>query len=221
MCMYIYNSLRFIFIDWAWWCTPLIPAFGRQRQADFWVWGQPGLQSEFQDSYTEKPCLEKQKTNKQTKRFIFMCMWVSVSSLSVSLTVCLSVCLSLSLSLSLCLSLSVSVSLSLCLSLCMCVCVCVCVCVYVCVCRPRAEDGIRSLGAAVTVGYELPDMGARKWIWNRWKSGRCCSLLIHISSPLHVWNWQRISKKHYSEKRKKGRKEGIKKGRQLGAFNSH
>jgi hypothetical protein len=39
---------------------------------DFWVQGQPGLQSEFQDSqgYTEKPCLEKQnnsnKTNKQT-----------------------------------------------------------------------------------------------------------------------------------------------------------
>ena len=31
------------------------------------VWGQPGLQSVFQDSqgYTEKPCLEKQKTNKQ------------------------------------------------------------------------------------------------------------------------------------------------------------
>jgi hypothetical protein len=46
-----------------WWCTPLIPALGRQRQADFWVWGQPGLQSEFQDSqdYTEKPCLEKKK----------------------------------------------------------------------------------------------------------------------------------------------------------------
>jgi hypothetical protein len=48
---------------------PLIPALGRQRQEDFWVRGQPGLQSEFQDSqdYTEKPCLEKkkQKTNKQ------------------------------------------------------------------------------------------------------------------------------------------------------------
>jgi hypothetical protein len=31
-----------------------------QRQVDFWVRGQPGLQSEFQDSqgYTEKPCLE-------------------------------------------------------------------------------------------------------------------------------------------------------------------
>jgi hypothetical protein len=45
---------------------PLIPALGRQRQADFWVWGQPGLQSEFQDSqgYTENPCLKKQ-TNKK------------------------------------------------------------------------------------------------------------------------------------------------------------
>jgi hypothetical protein len=42
---------------------PLITALGRQRQADFWVRGQPGLQSEFQDSqgYTEKPCLEKFK----------------------------------------------------------------------------------------------------------------------------------------------------------------
>jgi hypothetical protein len=47
---------------------PLIPALGRQRQADFWVRGQPGLQSEFQDSqrYTEKPCLKKTKPN-QTK----------------------------------------------------------------------------------------------------------------------------------------------------------
>jgi hypothetical protein len=38
---------------------PLIPALGRQRQADLWVRGQPGLQSEFQDSqgYTEKPVL--------------------------------------------------------------------------------------------------------------------------------------------------------------------
>jgi hypothetical protein len=45
------------------------PSFGRQRQADFWVWGQTGLQSEFEDSqdYTEKPCLEK-STNQPTKQ---------------------------------------------------------------------------------------------------------------------------------------------------------
>ena len=49
-----------------WWWTPLIPALGRQRQEDFWVQGQPGLQSEFQDSqgYTEKLCLEKTQKQK-------------------------------------------------------------------------------------------------------------------------------------------------------------
>jgi hypothetical protein len=52
-----------------WWRTPLIPALRRQRQADFRVRGQPGLQSEFQDSqdYTEKPCLEKPKKKKKKK----------------------------------------------------------------------------------------------------------------------------------------------------------
>jgi hypothetical protein len=49
---------------------PLIQALGRQGQADFWVWGQSGLQSEFQDSqdYTEKPCLDKTKQNKSKKQ---------------------------------------------------------------------------------------------------------------------------------------------------------
>jgi hypothetical protein len=53
-----------------WWRTSLIPALGRQRQADFWVRGQPGLQSEFQDSqdYTKKPCLEKPKKTQKTKK---------------------------------------------------------------------------------------------------------------------------------------------------------
>jgi hypothetical protein len=55
----------------AWWRMPLIPALGRQSQADFRVRGQPGLQSEFQDSqvYTEKPSLKQtnKQTNKQTK----------------------------------------------------------------------------------------------------------------------------------------------------------
>jgi hypothetical protein len=52
------------------WCrTPLIQALGRQRQADFWIRGQSGLQSEFQDSqgYKEKPCLEKANNNKKNK----------------------------------------------------------------------------------------------------------------------------------------------------------
>ena len=40
-----------------------------KRQTDLWVHDQPGLQSEFQDSqgYTEKPCLEKPKSNQLTK----------------------------------------------------------------------------------------------------------------------------------------------------------
>jgi hypothetical protein len=63
---------RITTVSRAWWHTPLIPALGRQRQVDFWVRGQPGLQSEFQDSqgYTEKPCLEKtnKQTNKQTNK---------------------------------------------------------------------------------------------------------------------------------------------------------
>jgi hypothetical protein len=48
---------------------PLIPALGRQRQADFRVRGQPGLQSKFHDSqgYTEKPFLEKQKQKQKNK----------------------------------------------------------------------------------------------------------------------------------------------------------
>ena len=37
---------------------------------DFWVWGQPSLQSEFQDSqdYTEKPWLEKPKKKKRKEK---------------------------------------------------------------------------------------------------------------------------------------------------------
>ena len=53
-----------------WWHTPLIPALWRQTQGDFWVPGHTGLQSEFKNSqsYTEKPCLQRNKTNKQTNK---------------------------------------------------------------------------------------------------------------------------------------------------------
>jgi hypothetical protein len=54
-----------------WWPTPLVLVLGRQRQVDFLVQGQPGLQSEFQDSqgYTEKPCCKgKQNKTKQQQQ---------------------------------------------------------------------------------------------------------------------------------------------------------
>jgi hypothetical protein len=48
---------------------PLVLAPGRQRQADFCVLGQPGLQSECQGSqgYTEKPCLKNKTKQNKTK----------------------------------------------------------------------------------------------------------------------------------------------------------
>jgi hypothetical protein len=59
-----------LFQSWTWWHTPLILALGRQKQANFCVRGQPGLQSEFQDSqgYIEKPCFEKTKQNKNKNK---------------------------------------------------------------------------------------------------------------------------------------------------------
>jgi hypothetical protein len=53
---------------------PLIPALGRQRQVDFWVQGQPGLQSELQDSqsYTGKnPVSKNQKKKKKSASFSY------------------------------------------------------------------------------------------------------------------------------------------------------
>ena len=66
---YGHFSLKKNYFAGQWWDMPLIPAFGRQRQADFWIWDQPGLQSEFQDiqGYTEKPCLKKPKKKKKNK----------------------------------------------------------------------------------------------------------------------------------------------------------
>jgi hypothetical protein len=51
------------------WWHALNSALGKQRQVDLCVRGQPGLQSEFQDSqgYTEKPCLKKQKNKTKQK----------------------------------------------------------------------------------------------------------------------------------------------------------
>jgi hypothetical protein len=55
----------------AWW--------QRQRQADFWVWGQPGLQSEFQDSQAiqRNPVSNKKTKNKTKKKKIVILLPVS------------------------------------------------------------------------------------------------------------------------------------------------
>ena len=47
----------------------LIEAFGKERQADFIVYSQHDLQSEFQVSqdYIKKPCLKKKKNQNKTK----------------------------------------------------------------------------------------------------------------------------------------------------------
>ena len=47
----------------------LIEAFGKERQADFIVYSQHDLQSEFQVSqdYTMKPCLKKKKIKTKQK----------------------------------------------------------------------------------------------------------------------------------------------------------
>ena len=48
----------------------LIEAFGKERQADFIVYSQHDLQSEFQVSqdYTMKPCLKKKNQKKKKKK---------------------------------------------------------------------------------------------------------------------------------------------------------
>jgi hypothetical protein len=43
-------------------------ALGRQRQADFWVWGQPGLQGEFQDRITQRNLVLIKQTNKRQNK---------------------------------------------------------------------------------------------------------------------------------------------------------
>ena len=50
-----------------WWLVCLWSPHWWGRGRSLWVWSQPGLQREFQDSqgYAEKPCLEKQTTNKK------------------------------------------------------------------------------------------------------------------------------------------------------------
>jgi hypothetical protein len=66
--VHIYRHIRKLLEARQWWCSPIIPALGRQRQTDFWVQGQPGLQCEFQDSQGYRETLsQKQNKTKQNK----------------------------------------------------------------------------------------------------------------------------------------------------------
>jgi hypothetical protein len=51
------------------------PSTREAEAADFWVLGQPGLQSEFQDSqgYTEKPCLKNKNKSKNKNKDTCYC----------------------------------------------------------------------------------------------------------------------------------------------------
>jgi hypothetical protein len=53
---------------------PLVLALERLRQVDFWVRGQPGLQSDFQDShgYMDEPSLKKKKKTKTKTKTNFI-----------------------------------------------------------------------------------------------------------------------------------------------------
>ena len=68
--IYLAHFLKKDLFSRAWWRTPLIPALGRQRQVDFWVPDQPGLQSDQTARATQRnPVLEKKKD---------LCMYVCV-----------------------------------------------------------------------------------------------------------------------------------------------
>ena len=57
------NIKSSIYKSQAWWHTPLIPALGRQKWADLWVKGQPGLYS------PGEPGLHRETLSWKTKTF--------------------------------------------------------------------------------------------------------------------------------------------------------
>jgi hypothetical protein len=81
------QAIKIIIIGWVWWRMPLIPALWRQRQADFWVQGQTGLQSEFQETRAiqRKPVSKKVITTFCWK-FLFLVFIVIIKRAGVGST---------------------------------------------------------------------------------------------------------------------------------------
>lgn len=102
-----------IIIKWPghWRSMHLITALGRQRQAELWVWSQPGLHSELQDSqgYTEKSVLEKETWRGGGGKY-----QMSILSLPLSFQGHLKICF-----------------ITICVFVCF-LCACMCTCVYAC-----------------------------------------------------------------------------------------
>ena len=63
-----------------WWRTPLIPALCSQRQADFSVQGQPGLQVSSRPARATQRNPVSKKQNKQTCLMFVGCPFVSLWS---------------------------------------------------------------------------------------------------------------------------------------------
>jgi hypothetical protein len=91
---------------WQWWRTPLIPALGRQRQADFWVRnGQPGRQwvPEQPGLYKETLCVREREREREREKQREreretggggerLCAYVYMYIYSVCVCVCVCVC---------------------------------------------------------------------------------------------------------------------------------
>ena len=145
-----------------------IPALGKQRQVDFWVQGQPSLQSESQDSQdcTEKPCLGKKKEN------IFYISDLCIISKHIIILIFFPFKMVNNGTIwffrfFICICMYVYVHTYLCMyvykyiynvykCICMHACLCVHVCVSVCRCSHRLEE------------HQIPWSWSFRWLWSTW-----------------------------------------------------
>jgi hypothetical protein len=65
-----------------WWRTPLIPALRRQRQADFWVRGQPGLYREILSRKTKKNKTKQKKQTTASKLFVLRKPFIKIGGIN-------------------------------------------------------------------------------------------------------------------------------------------
>ena len=64
-----------------WWYMPVIPAFGREMQVDFWLWGQPGLK----ERVPGQPGLYRDTLSQKKKDCIFWFLLYNKTAIDRSL----------------------------------------------------------------------------------------------------------------------------------------